>query len=178
MRSVVLILGFVLFFSSCEKQAMEDVYQDSFPEDKYPACLPQSNGIWSAGGTIKATNIPLLVGNTNTGLFQLAFIRDMYYSSSSYSFQLESVFSISKYIKRQEGIGGYTQVESATYTFICCKPNIYKIEKVSKMNVIQHNSKWDDDIMGYWVIYSVRDKTGKTVNMRMSSLDQKKYIDL
>jgi hypothetical protein len=165
MRKLILLLVIAGLFFGCKKQAMEDVYADSFPDEEYPP-----SGLW--GGDVKATDIAAFTGDSKTGFFQLVFGSYVDWNTG----HVEPRFYVNRFVMRSGPDDWHNVIESAEYTFVKCKSNIVKIEKIFKIAKVD-NSKWDDEILGYWVLYYTIDNVKKTKGRRMMRLDQQKYID-
>ena len=170
MRQIILMFCLASLFCACEKQGMEDVYADQFPESEYPPLVTSSNG----GGTINKTDISSLLSSDINVL--IGFSWGTYYDPNTG--QPDILFNIERYKLVPQG--PYQQrviIETSSYTYYICTPSIIKIEKLSNLRSSKTNAEWDNDILGYWVAYKVKDKSGK-VTGKMVRLDQQKYIDL
>ncbi len=145
---------------------MDDVYADKFSEEQYPHSLPGIDRLFWIEGEMKSTNVVSLISNTKTGLFKLYFVKQ-----PDWNGHVSSSFSIERYPRP------FTTIESSSYTFFFCTSNIVKIEKIDQTNVGNNNGKWDSDILGYWVVFLVRDKSDNSIKTRMMRFDKYTYID-
>lgn len=172
MKHIVLILVFSLVFFGCKKQAMEDVYAESYPEEQYPSFMYTA---WWGYGTVKNTDILSLVGNDITGHFMLSFEADRDPRTN----EMVQRFYIRRVKPIPNNPDGLKEIlESASFSYQLCKSNIVKIDRIFFLDKGDHNDKWDNDILGYWLTTKVCDNNGVQTGGRMMRLDKQKFIDL